>query len=57
MERREVLTMRRKNKVYLTLNSAERRLLIRGLLFFRNKVISEGIEAIDIDRLIEKVMK
>ena len=49
--------MREKRKVYLTLNTAERRLLIRGLLFFRNKVISEGIDAIDIDRLIEKVMK
>ena len=57
MEWREALTVREKRKVYLTLNTSERRLLIRGLLFFRNKVISEGIEAIDIDRLIEKVMK
>lgn len=49
--------MREKRKVYLTLNTAERWLLIRGLLSFRNKVISEGIDAIDIDRLIEKVIK
>lgn len=48
--------MRKKNKVYLTLNTAERRLLIRGLLSFRNKVLAQGIDTIDIDRLLRKVM-
>ena len=56
MERWEVLTGRKKNKVYLTLNVAERRLLIRGLLSFRNKVIAKGIDTIDIERLLKKVM-
>lgn len=57
MERREVLTMRKKNKIYLTLNAAERRLLILGLLSFRNKVIARGIDTVDIDRILMKVMR
>ena len=57
MERREVLTMRKKNKIYLTLNAAERRLLIRGLLSFRNKVIARGIDTMDIDRILMRIMK
>lgn len=57
MERREVLTMRKKNKIYLTLNAAERRLLIRGLLSFRNKVIARGIDTVDIDRILMRIMK
>lgn len=46
-----------KRKVYLTLNTAERRLLIRGLLYFRNNAIAKGIDTIDIDRIILKIMK
>ena len=57
MERREVLTVRKKNKVYLTLNAAERRLLIQGLLSFRNKVITKGIDTVDIDRVLMRIMK
>ena len=57
MERREVLMMRKKNKVYLTLNSAERRLLVQGLLTFRNKVIARGIDTVDIDRILMRIMK
>ena len=57
MERREVLTVRKKNKVYLTLNTAERRLLIQGLLSFRNKVITKGIDIVDIDRVLMRIMK
>ena len=49
--------MRKKNKFYLTLNSAERRLLIQGLLTFRNKVIARGIDTVDIDRILMKIMK
>ena len=56
MERREVLMMRKKNKVYLTLNLPERRLLIRGLLSFRNKVIARGIDTVDIDRILKKLI-
>ena len=56
MERREVLTVRKKNKVYLTLNAAERWLLIQGLLSFRNKVIAKGIDTIDIDLILKKLI-
>lgn len=48
--------MRKKNKVYLTLNAAERRLLIQGLISFRNKVIARGIDTIDIDRILKKII-
>ena len=49
--------VRKKNKVYLTLNVAERRLLIQGLLSFRNKVIAKGIDTVDIDRVLMRIMK
>ena len=49
--------MRKKNKVYLTLNAAERRLLIQGLLSFRNKVIAKGIDTVDIDRILTQIMR
>ena len=52
-----MLTVRKKNKVYLTLNSDERRLLILGLLSFRNKVIAKGIDTVDIDRILMRVMR
>ena len=57
MERWEALTVRKKNKIYLTLNAAERRLLIQGLLSFRNKVIARGIDTVDIDRILMRIMK
>ena len=49
--------MNKKNKVYLTLNSAERRLLVQGLLSFRNKVIARGIDTVDIDRILTQIMR
>ena len=49
--------MRKKNKVYVTLNPTERRLLIQGLLSFRSKVIARGTDTVDIDRILEKVIK
>ena len=49
--------VRKKNKVYLTLNAAERRLLIQGLLSFRNKVIAREIDTVDIDRILIRMMK
>lgn len=57
MERREVLRVRKKNKVYLTLNTAERRLLIQGLLSFRNKVMAREIDTVDIDRILMRITK
>ena len=49
--------MRKKNKVYVTLNPAERRLLVQGLLSFRSKVIARGIDTVDIDRVLEKEIR
>ncbi len=49
--------MRKKNKVCLTLNAAERRLLIQGLLSFRNRVMERGIDTVDIDRILMRIMK
>lgn len=49
--------MRKKNEVYVSLNLNERRLLVQGLLSFRSKVIARGIDTIDIDRILEKVIK
>ncbi len=49
--------MRKKNKVYLTLNAVERRLLVQGLLSFQNKVIASGIDTVDIDRILMRIMK
>lgn len=47
----------KKRIVYVTLNPAERQLAIQGLLSFRNKVIARGIDTVDIDRILEKVIK
>jgi len=49
--------LRKKMKVYLTLNATERRLLIHGLLSFRNKVLARGIDTIDIERILMRIMK
>ena len=46
---------RRKTKHYLTLTSTEAALALRALLSFRNKVISRGIDSVDVDGLIEKL--
>ncbi len=53
MERRKVLT--KKNMTYLTLNATKRRLLIRGLLFFRNKVIAREFDTVGIERILIKI--
>ena len=47
---------RRKRKRYLTLTQAETRLALRALLSFRNKVIARGIDAVDVDGLIRKLI-
>ena len=47
---------KRKNRVYLTLSPAERKLMIQGLMSFRSKVIATGIDTVDIDRLLEKLI-
>ena len=47
---------RRKRKYYITLTQAEARLTLRALLSFRNKVVARGIDAVDIDGIIEKII-
>lgn len=46
----------RKNKYYLGLNVAERRLAVHAMLHFRNKVLAKGIDTVDIDRVIGKLL-
>ena len=46
----------KKKRVYLKLTKAERRLFIRGLMSFRSKVLQAGIDTVDIDRLLEKLI-
>ena len=45
---------RRKRKHYLILTPTEARLALCALLSFRNKVIARGIDAVDVDGLIER---
>ncbi|MBQ8611399.1 MAG: hypothetical protein IJ412_06785 [Oscillospiraceae bacterium] len=46
-----------KTKYYLSLNAAERRLILDALLRFRNKALANGIDTVDIDQLIRKLQK
>lgn len=45
----------RRSKYYLSLDAAERRLAVRAMLHFRNKVLAKGVDAVDIDRVIGKL--
>ena len=47
----------RKTKYYITMTAAERRLALDALLHFRNKVISQGIDTVDVDQLIQKLKR
>lgn len=47
----------RKTKYYLSLNAAERRVALDALIHFRNKVLAQGIDTVDIDQLIKKLQK
>jgi len=50
--------MRRKvQKVWVELNSRERKLLIDGMMRFRNKVIRAGGPTEDIDELLLRIIK
>ena len=48
--------IRRKRKYYLALTQGEVRLALRSLLAFRNKVVARGIDAVDVDELIKKLL-
>ena len=45
----------KKTKYYVTMTAAERRLARDAMLLFHNKVLSLGIDAVDIDRPIRKL--
>ena len=47
----------RKTKYYITMTAAERRIAVDALLRFRNKAISQGIDTVDIDQLIQKLQR
>ena len=47
----------RKTKYYVTMSAAERRLALDAMVRFRNKVLSQGIDTVDIDQLIQKLQK
>lgn len=47
----------RATKYYLSLNAAERRLVLDALIRFRNKALANGIDTVDIDQLIWKLQK
>lgn len=47
----------RATKYYLSLNAAERRLVLDALLRFRNKALANGVDTVDIDQLIRKFQK
>ena len=47
----------RKEKVYLSLTPAERRLAIVTMVWFRNKVVRKGIDPVDVDRVVGRLMR
>lgn len=47
----------RKAKYYITMTAAECRIAVDALLRFRNKAISQGIDTVDIDQLIQKLQR
>lgn len=47
----------RKTKVYLSLTHAERRLAIITMAWFRNKVVRKGIDPVDVDRVLGKLVR
>lgn len=47
---------RRKTKHYLVLTHTEAALALRALLNFRNKVIARGIDSVDVDEVIRKLI-
>ena len=46
-----------KEKRYVTLNDHERRRIILSLNKLRNRVITDGIDPIDVDRMLLKISR
>lgn len=53
---REVDLYMKKRKYYLTLTLAERRLAIIALLHFRNKIVRQGIDPMDVDGMLGRLV-
>ncbi|HUM84361.1 MAG TPA: hypothetical protein PLN48_11435 [Lachnospiraceae bacterium] len=47
----------RKNKVYVSLSPAERRLMITAMASFRNKLIAANLPTEDVNTLLLRIMK
>ena len=47
----------RKTRFYVRMNAEERHLALDALLYFRIKALAQGIDTVDIDRLIRKLQK
>ena len=47
----------RKEKVYLSLTPAECRLAIVAMVWFRNKVVRKGIDPVDVDRVMGRLVR
>ena len=48
---------KRKNKVYVTLLPAERRLMLTAMVSFRNKLIAADLPTEDVNMLLLHIMK
>ena len=48
---------KRKNKVYVTLLPAERRLMITAMISFRNKLIATNRPTEDVNSILLRIMK
>ena len=48
--------IRRKRKHYLVLTPTEAALALRALLCFRNKVVARGIDAVDVEKIIKRLL-
>ena len=46
-----------KNKYILELNTKERHLCLNAMLNFRNKVLAQGIDIVDVNKLIKLLSK
>lgn len=48
---------KRKNKVYVTLSPAEKRLMITAMISFRNKLIAADLPTEDVNALLLRIVK
>ena len=49
--------LKKKNKVYVTLSPAERKLMITAMISFRNKLIAADHPTEDVNTILLRIMK